>query len=348
LAFAECALTQIVVADATLPEDEMTHPIISTIAIRSPHLSWLETGTILLVRHGSHAYGTNTPESDEDFKGVAVPPKPYFLGTMHRFEQAVLQAPDPDVVIYDIRKFINLAADCNPSIIEVLWTYESDHIVKTPLGQLLVNSRHNFLSKRIKFTFMGYAVAQLKRIKSHRNWLLNPPKAKPTRAEFGLSEMSRMTKTEFGAAGTFESPVAMKEAGIPDSIVEAYIKERDYNAAKRYYDQYMNWKATRNPKRAAIEEQFGYDCKHAGHLVRLILMAGEAMSTGQVIVKRPDRDELLAIRNGAWSYDRVIEFAEKSEADLDKSYAECNVLPREPDREFLDRLCVQIVEQVIR
>lgn len=325
----------------------MTHPILSAIASRSPHLSWLETNTILLVRHGSHAYGTNTPESDEDYKGVAVPTKPYFLGTMHRFEQAVMQAPDPDVVIYDIRKFVNLAADCNPSIIEVLWTDESDHIVKTPLGQLLINNRHDFLSKRIKFTFMGYAVAQLKRIKTHRNWLLNPPKEKPSRSAFGLSETSRMTKTEFGAAETFESPVAMKEAGIPDSIVEAYIKERDYNAAKRYYDQYMNWRATRNPKRAAIEEKYGLDCKHASHLIRLIRMAKETMATGQVIVKRPDRDELLAIKNCAWSYERIVEFADNAEAELDKAYAECNVLPREPDRERLDRLCIEMVESHI-
>ena len=325
----------------------MTHHVISTIAERSPHLSWIVDRTILLVRHGSHAYGTNTAESDEDFKGVAVPTKTYFLGTMHRFEQAELKAPDPDVVIYDIRKFINLAADCNPSIIEVLWTDETDHVHKTTLGQTLVDNRSAFLSKRIKFTFMGYAIAQLKRIKTHRNWLLNPPKERPTRSQFGLSETSRMTKTEFGAAETFESPVSMREAGIPDSIVEAYIKERDYNAAKRYYDQYMNWKATRNLRRAAIEEKYGFDCKHAGHLVRLCRMAKEAMETGKVIVKRPDRDELLSIRNGGWTYERVMEFADKSEADLDRSYAECMVLPRDPDREFLDRLCVKIVEEMM-
>lgn len=56
------------------------HHVIETIVKRSAHLKWMEQGTVLLVRHGSHAYGTNTPASDEDFKGVAIPPKEYFLG----------------------------------------------------------------------------------------------------------------------------------------------------------------------------------------------------------------------------------------------------------------------------
>jgi len=36
----------------------------------------------------------------------------------------------------------------------------------------------------------------------------------------------------------------------------------------------------------------------------------EILSTGQVIVKRPDCDELLAIRDGAWQYERLLSWAE--------------------------------------
>src|ERR1039458_5020213 len=35
-------------------------------------------------------------------------------------------------------------------------------------------------------------------------------------------------------------------------------------------DQYNGWKAQRNPKRAELEAKFGYDTKHAMHLVRLM------------------------------------------------------------------------------
>ena len=103
------------------------HPIFDIIAQNSPHLKWAGDRTVLLVRHGSHAYGTNTAASDEDFKGIIIPPKEYYFGTIHRLEQIELKAPNPDAVIYEIRKFFNLAMDCNPAIIEVLHTDPSDH-----------------------------------------------------------------------------------------------------------------------------------------------------------------------------------------------------------------------------
>ena len=77
-------------------------------------LTWVPQRTIFLTRAGSHAYGLATPESDLDLRGIVIPPKGYFLGFWHRFEQA--ESTDPDLVIYDIRKFFHLAAACNPSI----------------------------------------------------------------------------------------------------------------------------------------------------------------------------------------------------------------------------------------
>lgn len=112
-------------------------------------MKWMDGGTILLVRHGSHAYGTNTETSDEDFKGVAIPPKEYFYGFTHRFEQAELKAPDDDAVIYDIRKFFNLAADCNPNIIELLHVDPIDYVIVTPIGQMILDHKNDFLSKKI-------------------------------------------------------------------------------------------------------------------------------------------------------------------------------------------------------
>ena len=38
---------------------------------------WVADRTFLLVRTGSHAYGTNIETSDEDFKGICVPPESY-------------------------------------------------------------------------------------------------------------------------------------------------------------------------------------------------------------------------------------------------------------------------------
>lgn len=364
----------------------MKHHVIETIVKKSPHMKWMEDRTVLLVRHGSHAYGTNTPASDEDFKGIAIPPKEYFLGSVKRFEQAELKAPDPDAVIYDIRKFFSLAADCNPNIIEVLHTDPADHFVVDPIGEIILDHKYEFLSKKIKHTFLGYSVAQLKRIKTHKKWIMSPPVAPPTRASLGLPEQTLIPQDQLTAAQAevqkeldrfqFDFMDSLEEStkigirsvmsemlaelkittedhwmaaarkiGLSDNFIQIMQRERAYTSAKREWDQYQNWRKTRNPARAALEEKFGYDTKHAYHLVRLIRMCRETLTTGKVIVKRPDREELLTIRNGAWSYEQLIEFAEQEEKLLNELYSQSNILPKTPDKDKLDKLCIQLIEK---
>ena len=365
------------------------HEVLDLIVKRSPHLKWIDDGTVLLVLHGSHAYGTNTETSDEDFKGVAIPTKEYFFGYTHKFEQAELKAPDPDAVIYDIRKFFNLAASCNPNIIEVLHTDPADHFIVTPLGQKILDHKDAFLSKRIKHTFLGYSVSQLKRIKTHKKWIMNPPKSPPTRASLGLPEQTLIPQDQLVAAfaevqkeldrmqfdfmenleestkieirnnmatmlaemkitSDEQFGAAARKIGLSDNFIEIMQKERQYTSAKREWDQYQNWKETRNAKRSALEEKYGYDTKHAYHLVRLIRMCREVLMTGKVIVKRPDREELLAIRNGAWSYEELIAFAEREELLLNELYNTSTVLPKVPDQAKLDNLCIELIEERLR
>lgn len=138
-----------------------------------------------------------------------------------------------------------------------------------------------------------------------------------------------------------------RKIGLNDNLIEIMQKERAYTSKKKEWDQYQNWKKTRNPKRAILEEKYGYDCKHAYHLVRLIRMCREILLTGKVIVKRPDREELLAIRNGAWTYDQLIDFANTQEKNLNELYLTSNILPKSPDKETLDKLCIELIEKSI-
>lgn len=345
----------------------------------SGELPWLVPRTILFARHGSHAYGLATPTSDEDWKGVVIPPKPYFFGFAQRFEQA--ESKTPDMVVFDLRKFMALAADCNPNIIEVLWT---EPLVVTPLGERLRAARGLFLSKKAKHTFSGYALAQLKRIRTHHRWIANAPAPPASRAAFGLPERTVIPKDQLAAAlaaiekklGHWELDflhdvdpasrillqntmaealaemkiaserrweAAARTLGYDENFLLLLDRERRWTAAQRDWEQYQHWKATRNAKRAALEEKHGFDTKHAMHLVRLLRMCREILTSGEVIVKRPDRDELLAIRDGAWTYDRLVAWAEEQDRELDAIY-ETSSLPKSPDRAALDRLCVELVE----
>jgi predicted nucleotidyltransferase len=343
---------------------------------------WLESRTILLVRHGSHAYGTAIESSDEDFKGVAVPPREYRDGFLNHFEQA--ETKKPDKVVYDLRKFMRLAADCNPSVNECLYVEDSDRLVCTPAGESLLEVRDQFLSRKAKHTYSGYAVSQLKRIKTHHRWLQNPPKVEPTRTAFNLPERTLIPKdqlefAEWQVARTIgewqldyapldeagqiyvrekvaefmatlllsERGIAMKVLGFSEDFMEVLDRERKYRAARTEWEQFQNWQETRNPARASLEAKHGYDTKHAMHVVRLLRMCREILTLGKVIVRRPDAEELLSIRRGAWTLDQLLEFAAREDQEMNE-LLKTSPLPREPDRVALDNTCLQIHELVER
>ncbi len=340
------------------------------------NLDWLQANTIFLTRAGSHAYGTNIEGSDEDFKGICIAPIRYRLGNLHHFEQADKGFGGSDAVIYDIKKFFELATKCNPNIIEMLFTDDADWVHPTSLNKMYKESpffndlryhRDLFLSKLARHTFSGYAMAQLKRIKTHRRWLLHKPTHVPTRKEFGLPDAPTIDRDQLNAVlsecekiedrmggegftkdkveefsdDTVQAIAAKHELGA--NIIQVIQNERRYRNAVTTWKQFLDWEDGRNEKRSALEQKYGYDTKHGMHLVRLMRMATEILDGKGVIVKRPDAQELLEIRNGAWTYDQLMEWAQGMDADLAVAY-KVSKLPHSPDRQEIDDLLIDIID----
>lgn len=121
---------------------------------------------ILLGLGGSKAYGTDTPFSDTDIRGIATRTA-YDILSDTRFDQ-VIDNPT-DTTIYSLEKIINLLTNCNPNVIEILGLRQQDYLRISKYGQMLLDNRKLFLSKRAARTFTGYATAQLKKIESKTN-----------------------------------------------------------------------------------------------------------------------------------------------------------------------------------
>ncbi len=322
--------------------------------------------TILLTICGSQAYGIATPESDLDFKGIAIPPKEYILGFSKNFEQledskAILEMhpglknlPGANIkaegMLYSLEKFMQLASECNPNILEILYANPAHYQVLTDEGKLLIENRELFLSARARHTFSGYALAQLKRIKSHKNYLLNPIEKEPMRKDFGLDQLPKLQKEMMDGALWLDQQG--KDTGISPEVMEIIRREKAYKNRHREYEQYQNWKRTRNPERAALEARWGFDLKHAGHLVRLLRMGKEILTTGMVYVDRReagDAEEILAIRHGAWAYDQVVEYAERMDAELSKIYDKKEyVVPHYPDINRIEEIYISMIEKFLQ
>jgi predicted nucleotidyltransferase len=115
---------------------------------------------------GSTAYGLSTPDSDVDKLGIIQLPTSHFLGLSSPSESSLSHvSTEPDVTYHDIGKFCRLALSCNPTVTELLWLPDDLYTVRTELGDLLIQTRNAALSaKRVHDAYMGYAVAQFKRL----------------------------------------------------------------------------------------------------------------------------------------------------------------------------------------
>lgn len=95
-------------------------------------------------------------------------------------------------------------------------------------------------------------------------------------------------------------------------------------------------------KRKQLVEKFGYDCKNASHLIRLLRMGIEFLKDGELYVMREDASQLLEIKNGEWTLEQV-----KSEADrlfISAEYAYQNSkLPTKPNYIEINKLSIDVI-----
>lgn len=359
---------------------ELTEEQIALAAEKQRQLEKIaEDNCILRVVAGSNAYGTNNPSSDWDERGIFVDEMSRVVLPFEKIEQVTLSRDD--IVLFELSKYMRLLLEQNPNVIELIWTEQNDVLHKTDSGQLLLDHRKEFLSRQIKESYVGYAQSQLKRIKGHNKWINSPqPEQEPQRKDFTSIVWNNTDIKEFNKKVPFEGFLAfdlgsdhyalismeklnstrkpwIDNKGNINPVIKADVEKVNPNKVKpdlfvkfnaKLYDEhhtnwkaYWNWKEHRNEKRSELEEKFGYDTKHAMHLIRLLRSGLDILEHGIVPVRRPDREYLLDIRSGKYTYDEVIaesvRLTERVEEVSKKS-----ALPEEPNNALAKEIMLEI------
>lgn len=322
--------------------------------MRNPQ-DMLATNKIVSHLSGSLAYGTNLPTSDRDVRGIFFVDREFHLSPWHTCGE-VNVGDEEDTKYYELSKFMMLLVDQNPNIVESLWIRIEDCFGVTPAYELLRSVRQELLSSKCKFTYAGYAHEQMKRIRGHERWINNPQPVEPphqvdyltlvqdftTWVDCPMTELVKELRVGFSAVpygnnifGLYVDPGRELYANDgrfllnrgephwhknkePNLIFK--FNEQEYRKALDDHTNYWHWKNNRNIKRSALEEKFGYDTKHAMHLVRLLRTGYEILTEGVVHVYRPDAKELLDIREGKYSYEGILEYAQELEAKVEEAY----------------------------
>lgn len=95
-------------------------------------------------------------------------------------------------------------------------------------------------------------------------------------------------------------------------------------------------------KRKELVEKFGYDCKNAAHLIRLLKMGIEFLKEGVLYVEREDAKYLLSIKNGEWPLQKVKDEANRLFKLCEEVYIN-STLPNCIDFEKVNKLCMNIL-----
>lgn len=129
---------------------------------------------------GSRAYNLDVPGSDTDIRGIYYLPKSDYYGLNYVPQ---ISNETNDIVFYEIGRFIELLSKNNPNILELLETPADKILFKHPVIDKIKTV--DFLSKKCKDTFGGYAFAQIRKARGLNKKIVNPVgKVKKTILEF--------------------------------------------------------------------------------------------------------------------------------------------------------------------
>lgn len=113
---------------------------------------------------GSKAYGLANEDSDDDVRGIFLPPARLEWSLFSLPEQLESNEDGNDEVFWEIEKFIRLSLKANPNVLETLWTPLV--LEATDLAHELRDIRAAFLSKHIYKTYSGYVLSQFRRMRN--------------------------------------------------------------------------------------------------------------------------------------------------------------------------------------
>lgn len=310
---------------------------------------------ILLGLGGSRAYGTQTENSDWDWRGIAMNnPKEILL--RQDFEQIEDRATD--TVIYSFNKMIGLLSECNPNTIEILGLKPEHYLVMSDIGREMIANADMFLSKMAKNKFAGYAQQQLRKLENHA---ING--VTQSRREQHILDSILMASETFRDKYAFLPEDAVR-LFIDDSWQEGYDTEIFMDLKLSHYplrDWLKMWEEMQNIVRSynklgmrnskAIEHnKLG---KHQMHLARLYIMGIELLRDGKIVTYREkEHDFLMDVREGKYLKEdnmptpEFMEMMDDWKSQLDDAAAH-SVLPEKPDYDRINRFKAEVNYSVV-
>lgn len=319
---------------------------------------------------GSHAYGTNVEGQDVDIRGLVEPQIQDMIGLaqigqnsgVDRFDQ--FRDVDLDMTVYGFNRFMQLAVNGNPNVLELLGCRQDQYSYVQAEGQLLLDNKHLFVTKKAARQFSGYADEQLNRLKL---FIAKNNVSESQRLQEALLDItSKLQRYEDECEiphGAFE--IGVRNVDGQNKIVIVPSEEILYNQHSGYdivkLKQFISKIQERVKAYETVGKRNSYAMekspmklnKHIMSLVRAYNMGIDMLETGEIVTYREkDHDLLMSIRSGQMTNkdgqleskfnDTLNVLRAQFRQAMDKSK-----IPETIDKDSVDKLIISINKQII-
>jgi hypothetical protein len=309
---------------------------------------------IVEMHFGAHLYGTDTPDSDRDLKGVYLPEPRDIL--LQRVKSSITSTPakargekntagDVDREAYSLQRYLGLLSEGQTVALDMLFAPDAAMTMPPrPLWRQIQAQASRLVSRRAS-GFVRYCQQQA-----------NKYGIKGSRAATARQALATLSAAE-ARLGT-----RVKLEQISDSLVELAVLEhvtftdvtmpggrsiRHLEICGRSVPFTTSIKTAREIAQRVVDEfgqralqaerNEGIDWKALSHAVRVGREAIELFETGRITFPLPYADHIRRIKGGEISYETVANEIENLLVEVEAAATQSS-LPETPDRAAIDEL----------
>ena len=315
---------------------------------------------VVFMLFGSKLYGTDTPDSDTDYKGIYMPtaeqillqrvPKTYSYKTKSSKIDGERNTPeDIDVQIFSLHYFLDMAVKGETASIDMLHCPDGWEAISTNVWKSLKRLRGKFYTKNLK-AFVSYARKQAakygikgSRLKAAKEVLeflehdVNYHSEKKLADIWEqLPEGEHIHKTD-PILEEGKKPIRMYQV-CGKKLQETVTVEYAYDVLKKFWNDYGH-----RAELAAKNE--GIDWKAVSHALRAAYMVAEMLSVGTITLPLPAAEFVRNVKLGLYDYKKTVAVILEILMNQIEQLSELSNLPEKVDRKFVDTWLLNTIKK---
>lgn len=277
------------------------------------HIPEFKGRMVCLLEFGAHLYGTDTVQSDRDYKGIFLPDiSSCYLGTAPKHlrysskeGEGKNTSEDIDIELYSLQYFLQMATAGEMIVIDMLHATKKHILISSDIWCMLQKTRSAFYSKNMQ-GYLGYIRKQTAKycVKGSRLATIEivldylSQYQEDTKMSVVWSGLPKLEHTFFEVSSISTAPKMYRCCGklIQDTVTVQYAR----NILQSMFDQY-------GARAVAAKNNEGIDWKAVSHAYRACYQLEEIFTTGDLQYPLQKAQHVKDLKYGLLHYvqDRV-------------------------------------------